>query len=238
MDLAPIRIQKLARRDISRVGRSFHTSNVILVFIPISVERRWGINTSPSLSVARLWQSMSYNVPKCSVKESTSSAWFQGTEAAPQIFNLFSFHNESIMKEIFRRTAESRSQRHNSKSQYTFDYCTESQLLKLDADGIWDSFHCFFNDKTRSRQAIIFLCPFWSSYSWLCPVSLSISLYHWEIQKVPDFLDYKNRVPLDVQHLTTKETAKVIQAASTTYSVCSLLLSGTKILIFTQKLIP
>lgn len=92
-------------------------------------------------AVYTVWD-ISYNALKGFAKEKTGSKRFQDAKAALQILNLFAFfHNESIMEEIFKRAAESRRLRNNPKGQYSFDYCAElSELLKLDAEGIWDPF--------------------------------------------------------------------------------------------------
>jgi hypothetical protein len=71
------------------------------------------------------------------------------------------------MEEIFKRAAESQRLTHNPKAQYSFDYCAELlELLKLDADGIWDPFlfrkgiSMLLSLSHKIKAGNIFLCTF------------------------------------------------------------------------------
>ena len=85
---------------------------------------------------------ISYNALKGFAKGKEGSKGSQDAKAALEILSLSAFfHNEGVMEEIFKRAAESRRLSNNPKAQYSFDYCAKiSELLKLDADGIWDPF--------------------------------------------------------------------------------------------------
>jgi hypothetical protein len=87
--------------------------------------------------VYTIWNIL-YNILKNFAKGKKSSKKFQNIKMILQIFNLFVFfHNENVIKEIFKYAAESRYLNNNSKIYYNFDYYVEfSELLKFNIDKI------------------------------------------------------------------------------------------------------